>query len=341
VDGVRSFIRRARLGYRLTKKLLDHARVYVRPRKKKTRPISNDSETIKIYVITAWGTSGKKEHDFMRRFTPNCSGKWKNIETCDNFDDANLYIAFWCGDPVLRKRCPPHSVLNFMREPSRAVPKDSKLGDETIGSRWVTENHNPIVWQVGRTRGRATYSELVDNPFPSKSKLVSGITTGLYKLSGHKHRIEFLKEFTHAHPGILDLFGKNVGRFDLSTISDYKGPIKDKWDGLAPYRYSFVFENTAEKNYFSEKFADAILVGCMPIYWGCTNLSDFFPEDSFVELDTTKEEAVDTAMKIVNSNYREEHLSALKKAKELILNKYQIWPTLHQVINELRVNGQI
>lgn len=339
MDGVRRFIVHARMGYRRVKKLLESARVYARPRKKKVRPILNDSETIKIYVITTWGTSGKKEHDFMRRFTPNCSGKWRNIETCDNFDDANLYIAFWSHDPVLRKKCPPHSVLNFTRAPSHVIARAlarSKLGDETIASRWPTENHNPIVWWVGKT-----YSELVNNPFPPKSKLISCITTGRYRRSGHKHRIEFLKRLTHAHPGILDLFGKNVGRFDLSTISDYKGPIKDKWDGLAPYRYSFVFENTAEKNYFSEKFADAILAGCMPIYWGCTNLSDFFPEDSFVELDTTKDEAVNTVMEIINSDYREQHLAALEKAKDLILNKYQVWPTLHRVINGLRAQGQI
>lgn len=53
-------------------------------------------------------------------------------------------------------------------------------------------------------------------------------------------------------------------------------PFAEKSDGLAPFRYSLVIENTREPNYFSEKLVDAILCQTVPIYWGCPNIGDFF-----------------------------------------------------------------
>jgi len=326
----------------------------------------------KIYVITPWDSEKgyhDRYHNRLKKLTPNCSGKWEDLEICDNFNDADFYIALWCGDPVLRKKCPPRSVINIMDEPSWHIPKASELGEETIASRWVTENHNPVVWSVGKT-----YSELAKSHFPDKSKTVSSITSGkylskvrqytLYFLKGfdrtfpgvlglfgkqnasgwvipvgYRYRIDFIKRFTSTYPGVLDFYGRNVGaryrRFDLSTIDGYLGPVKVKWEGLAPYRYFFAFENVSEKNYFGEKLIDSILAGCMPIYWGCTNPREFFPENSFVELDITKGDAVDKAMDIIRSGYREQNLDALKRAKDLILNKYQFWPTIHRIIKEL------
>jgi hypothetical protein len=124
------------------------------------------------------------------------------------------------------------------------------------------------------------------------------------------------------------------GIIDFSTIGDYKGPLEDKWDGLAPYRYSFAFENTSEKNYFTEKIADPILAGCMPIYWGCPNIDEFFPENSYIWLDITEKDAVDRAFEVVNSDFRERNLQALREAKELILDEYQFFPTIKKIIDE-------
>lgn len=314
-----------------------------------------------------WET-GKPLHESFKKLTPNNSGKWGSIETCDNFEEADYYIALWCGDPTLRKKCRPRSVINLMMESSGHIPHKNELGEETIFSRWVTDNHNPVEWWINKT-----YSELINSPFPEKAKLVSSITTNRYVskfrvfiipflkslyqkypriwtniltsnkhrmlhvcVEGHYYRIKFLKQFTKKYPGILDLYGKNVLKtWDLSSINDYKGPIEDKWDGLASYRYSFAFENTSEDNFFTEKFTDCILAGCMPIYWGCKNLRDFFPENSFVEIDITKRNAVEEAMKIIKSDYREQNLDALKKARNLILNKYQFWPTIEKIITRL------
>lgn len=185
------------------------------------------------------------------------------------------------------------------------------------------------------------YSDLVDAPFPKKSKLLSWITTGDYTRPSEKARIDFLVKFTDEYPGVLDLYGRNEGAFDLSSIDIYKGPLVSKWDSLNPYEYAFAFENICEPNYMSEKFNDAIIVGCVPVYWGMTNIGDYYPEGSFIELNITKEDAPQKLMEIISGDHRGKHMEALKRAKDLFLNQYQFWPALHWFINELVVSGRI
>jgi hypothetical protein len=150
-----------------------------------------------------------------------------------------------------------------------------------------------------------------------------------------------MRKFTDEYPGVLDLYGRNTGKFDLSSIDTYKGPIENNRDALDPYEYTFAFENICEPNYMSEKFNDAILAGCIPIYRGMTNIANYYPEGSFVEVDITKEDAPQKVMKVLESKYREQNIRALYNAKDLLLNKYQFWPALHGLIHRLIGNGTI
>ncbi len=62
---------------------------------------------------------------------------------------------------------------------------------------------------------------------------------------------------------------------DVQVLGRGYTPFEHKSDGLVPYRFSVVIENTRQRNYFSEKLIDAILCECVPIYWGCPNIGDF------------------------------------------------------------------
>lgn len=286
---------------------------------------------LKIYVITPW--KKEVEYNFWRKQSPNRSGRWKNLVLTDRFDEADVYVAFWLdGAAEEFRKCPPHSVLNFMREPSTRRPGEAYLSqpwvrERTLHSRWVTEGPNPQVWWMERS-----YSELNSQPFPDKTELVSCVMTD----RGHP-RVTFIEEFMKAYPGVLHLYGRNWEEGGpcpaWRRFQEYGGPIIDKWNGLAPYRYAFALENVSDRNEWDTSLNDPILAGCMPLYWGCSNLSDYLPEDSYVWLDITKPtESVHKAMAIIRSDYRERHIEALYKAKDLILNKYQVWPTVHHVL---------
>lgn len=69
---------------------------------------------------------------------------------------------------------------------------------------------------------------------------------------------------------------------DVDVMGGGYAPFDRKSDGLAPYRFSVVIENSREPDYFTEKLVDAILCLTVPIYWGCPNIGDYFDTSSFV-----------------------------------------------------------
>jgi len=93
-----------------------------------------------------------------------------------------------------------------------------------------------------------------------KTKDVCMIVSDKKDSVGHKLRHEIAKEFSD----VIDIYGPSFQTFDR------------KWDVLRHYRYCVVVESVKMDYYFSEKLIDAISVGCIPIYWGCPSISNYF-----------------------------------------------------------------
>jgi len=63
-------------------------------------------------------------------------------------------------------------------------------------------------------------------------------------------------------------------------------PIDFKEEGIRDYEFTIVIENLKRKNYFTEKLIDSMIMGSVPIYWGCPNISDYFNLDSIITFDS-------------------------------------------------------
>lgn len=63
---------------------------------------------------------------------------------------------------------------------------------------------------------------------------------------------------------------------DVDIMGRGYRPFDRKEEGLAPYRYSVVIENTREAGYLSEKIIDALICRTIPIYWGAPDVGDYF-----------------------------------------------------------------
>jgi hypothetical protein len=127
-----------------------------------------------------------------------------------------------------------------------------------------------------------------------------------------------------------------LNRISGSSIVDFYGrglrPVEDKWDALAPYRYSIVFENHIGPYYWSEKLVDCYLAGCMPLYVGCTNLADYFPEGSFIRLDPDASDPVGVLNEIVASTRAEDSRDSLIEARRRCLEELQLLPFMADAI---------
>jgi Glycosyltransferase family 10 (fucosyltransferase) C-term len=128
-------------------------------------------------------------------------------------------------------------------------------------------------------------------------------------MDGHKHRFSFLTELKKTVD--FEWYGRGVNRID------------DKWDGLAPFRYSLAFENFYSDYYWTEKLIDCFLTWTMPIYCGSQIIADFFPAESFVQIDIRDPiRATQQIVETLQSGRCETHFEALNTAREMVLQKY-------------------
>lgn len=64
----------------------------------------------------------------------------------------------------------------------------------------------------------------------------------------------------------------------------YEGPVKNKLEVLSRYKFSICYENARDiTGYITEKIFDSLAAGCVPIYWGAPNISDYVSARCFID----------------------------------------------------------
>jgi len=187
-----------------------------------------------------------------------------------------------------------------------------------IGMRW---DGNLRRWKKEHSKD---YDELLSMSDPIKDRLVSVITSDKTMTKGHRVRLDFVRKLQKELGDDLDVFiTSNMG-------------LEDKWEAIGRYRYHIALENSIYPDYWSEKLADPILGLSYPIYHGCPNASDYLPPESFASIDINDfDGSLAMIRKVIYSNKREKNLDALREAKRMILDRYNIFPMLVQLFETL------
>jgi hypothetical protein len=142
---------------------------------------------------------------------------------------------------------------------------------------------------------------------------------------GHGLRKDFTKKFLNKYH--FDLYGSVS--FRNSAI-----PNNDKIEALKPYKYCLGFDNQDFiDDFFGTQFTDSILSWTIPIFWCGTDLSKYFPKNSFIQFDARKDTEIDRIIDIIKNDDYNSRISDLEEARDLILNKYNFWPTIKRVID--------
>jgi hypothetical protein len=72
--------------------------------------------------------------------------------------------------------------------------------------------------------------------------------------------------------------------FGYKPFPSYRGSVIDKGDIYKNSKFAYCYENTKNlENYITEKIFDAMMYGCVPIYWGAQNIVDFIPKECFID----------------------------------------------------------
>ena len=64
---------------------------------------------------------------------------------------------------------------------------------------------------------------------------------------------------------------------------------EDKKEILFNSQFHVSIESTRFENYFTEKLIDALITKTVPIYWGCTNIQDFFNPNGIIQVSNTND----------------------------------------------------
>jgi len=270
--------------------------------------------------------------DLLRQ-TPRQEGVWDNVRfTLDPVEECDFVVMLnnnmSCESIV---RCQKENIWAIMQEPYVSGFTDWMAEGHGSFARVYTHHipcddpryfisHPALPWHVNKS-----FDELSQMAIPEKSKDLSWIVGNALSIPGHLKRLSFLNFIRDKSPFEMDLYGRAVR------------VIEDKWDGLAPYKYSLAVENTRTSDYWTEKIADCFLSWTIPFYYGCTNLEEYFPEESFIRIDLDHpENAVKTIQSALQNREWEKRLPALQAAREKVLNRYQLFPFLTREIESCR-----
>lgn len=259
------------------------------------------------------------------RQTPVRGGIWQGIKfTLKSVEECDYVLVLNYPLKTTKINCPPENIWCLVQEPPNEFFKYTLSFDESyhrIFTQDTSLRGEKIIWSQPATPWliNRDYDTLKAMNVPEKTRNVSFITSKKKSFQGHRHRLKFLEKMRGNVN--FDLFG--YGFEELS----------DKWNGLAPYRYTIVVENYSGPYYWSEKLADSYLSFTMPIYFGCTNITDFFPRKSFISLHIDDKDCIEKLKKIIASDLWEKNMEYVVKARNLILEKYQFFPYITEKIN--------
>jgi len=293
----------------------------------------------KIYFAPNWGLSpARMLADYLHQ-SPHNSGAWGGIEATLSPNEADyLIIQDECEKNLYEQFSPSHR-LYFSREalapqyidyysPTQVKRCSFWDGSSILWTKW---------WYPNKSAGgiNKTYDELTqeeENPY-FKNKLLSSIQSAKRTTWGHALRYNFLENFMREHGDLLDLYGFDDKYCAGMPFRNKELKNNDKFHALSQYKYCFAFDNQDTiKNFFGTQFTDAILYWTVPIYWGGADLQRFFPPGSYIQIDLKDLNTPEQVVNFLKEDDYSARVESLKEARDLILNKYNLWPLIEDII---------
>ena len=280
------------------------------------------------------------------RQTPRQRGIWSNCQFHTRLDGRRLdYCVVYEELPETTSvHCSRDNTIFVTGEPPSVRVYNTKFLQQfgTVITCQRKLDHPRVIyaqtglpWHVGRRCKNHTnisftkdYDELKNVKHFSKHKLISVVCSNKTWTSGQKKRLDFVRKISVQMPQI-EVFGRGLRH------------IEDKWDAIAGYKYHVVLENEAYPDYWTEKLSDSFLGGAYPFYYGCPNISDYFPRGSFTSFDIGDIDGCKARIEdaIANSLY-ERSIGEILEARDLVLDKYNLFAMLSDVCNRMDAGGE-
>lgn len=258
--------------------------------------------------------------------------------------DADYWIVFANARPRDMMRCARENTLFIAGEPEekKIYPKAfyrqfHKVVDTHTGSghpRVIL--HAPCMsWHIGYDHRNHRFDSghrdlsAMECPMEVANK-VSVVCSDAAFTAGQRERLRFLERLKEYLGDKLVHFGRGFR------------PVDDKLDAIRGYRFHLVMENCRVPHYWTEKLSDAYLGWSFPLYVGCTNIGDYFPEETMEILDIGNPEEASRRIAGLLENPRDAaELAAVAEGRHLALDVYNPWVTWARWAEEFHDAGAV
>jgi hypothetical protein len=131
--------------------------------------------------------------------------------------------------------------------------------------------------------------------------LISGNKTSNHPKELYSERLKTIRWFEKNHPLDFHYYGmgwdysfslwfqkvfkklKVLKYLPKNPSPCYRGRVDEKNATLKKYKFAICYENAKQINgYITEKIFDCFFAGCIPVYWGPDNITNFIPIECFI-----------------------------------------------------------
>lgn len=271
---------------------------------------------------STWGNSSYT-------FSPDCTRGYDWLVVYSAWPDVGLLTSvprrrriFVAGEPESFHRYQPRFLEQF------GTVITTQRGTRHPGAIFMQPGINwfaGVRFQEGAERFRSVldFSDF-EAGNPVKTKLCSVVCSSNAVTRGHRLRLEFVEQLKQEFGSQIDFFGRGIRT------------MADKDEALSDYRFHIALENSVHQDYWTEKLADPFLRGCFPIYSGCPNLDDYFPEGSYARIELARpQQAISIIKEVLGSEIDGASQAQLQEAKRRIMDEYNIFAELEKLFPEL------
>ena len=114
--------------------------------------------------------------------------------------------------------------------------------------------------------------------FPKKNKLMSIMVSRKMFTVGHRYRHALVQNILNENLPI-DIWGNGADMYrqQYGNNKYLKSSFKSMEEMCKDYVFTIAIENTSHDHYFTEKIINPFVYNTIPLYWGCSNVENYFP----------------------------------------------------------------
>lgn len=180
---------------------------------------------------------------------------------------------------------------------------------------WINSNHgNPLPEHF------RDFKWLSKNEEVEKSYTLSVVCSTKDFSPFHRLRLRFVESLKEHFGDNLHWFGNGINQVD------------EKWDALAPYKYTIAVENQIAPLCISEKLLDPFLTNTHPFYVGAPEAKGVFGKDSLTELNIWDlDKSIETIESCLERDVYRTSRESLVQARKKVLEEFHLLKRLCRI----------